>query len=78
MYVYNWLSEHRPRMIEVHHYKVLDPATRKWVVAPLKCSAETIASLNGLIIGGTMEIVAPSSVNKDGCYDPKLSRKDHD
>ena len=72
---YNWLSGLRPRMIEVHHYKVLDPETGKWVVAPLKCSAESISNSNGLIIACTMEIVGRSCLNRDGCYDPEQSRK---
>jgi hypothetical protein len=76
MKVYNWLSGLRPRMIEVHHYRVLDPATGNWVVAPLKCTAQDISRLEGLIIAGTMEIVAHSSLDKDGCYDPKQSRNE--
>jgi hypothetical protein len=76
MKFYNWLSGLRLKMIEVHHYKVLDAATGKWIVAPLKCAAEGISKLKGQIIAGTMDVVARSSLDKDGYYDPKTSRKD--
>jgi hypothetical protein len=76
MKVYNWLSGLRPKMIEVHHYRVLDPATEQWVVPPLKCTAAAISRLKGLIIAGTMQIVARASLDKEGCYDPKQSRKE--
>jgi hypothetical protein len=76
MNVLNWLSGLRPKMIEVHHYKVLDPASAKWVVPSHKCSEETILKLKGQIIGGTKQVVARSSLDKDGCYDPKQSRKE--
>jgi hypothetical protein len=72
---YNWLSGISSRMIEVHHFKVLDPETGKWVVPPHKCSAETISKVKGQILGGTTEMVARSSVDKDGCYDAKQPRK---
>jgi hypothetical protein len=75
MTFYNWLSGLRPKVIEVHHYKVLDAATGKWVVAPFKCTVKRIAKLKGEIIGGTMEVVARSSLDKKGNYDPKQSRK---
>jgi hypothetical protein len=63
-------------MIEVHHFKVLDPATGEWVVPPHKCSAETIAELKGEIIAGTKQVVARSSLNENGCYDPMQPRKE--
>ena len=59
---------------EVHHYKVLDPATGEWAIPPLKCTAERIKQLDGKIIAGTMDIVARSSLDKDGCYDPKTRK----
>ena len=71
----NWLSGFRPRMKEVHHYKVLDPATGEWIIPPLKCTVEHIAQLNGKIINGTMNVVSRSSLDKDGCYDPGTARK---
>ena len=61
-------------MIEVHHYKVLDPTTGEWVIPPLKCTSERIAKLNGKIINGTMNVVARASLDRDGCYDPKTAR----
>ena len=70
MSISNWLSGFRPRMREVHHYQVLDPATGEWVVPPLKCTAERIAQLNGKIINGTMNQVAAASLDSNGCYDP--------
>ena len=70
----NWLSAFRPRMREVHHYKVLDPATGEWIIPPLKCTAERIAQLNGQIINGTKDVVARASLDKDGCYDPRTAR----
>jgi hypothetical protein len=74
MLFYNWLSGLRPKMIEVHHYKALDAATGKWIVAPLKCSAKHIARMKGEIIGGTMELVARSSLDKKGHLDPKARK----
>ena len=64
MKFHNWLSGLRPRMIEVHHYKVLDSTTGNWVVPPYKCTAEGIAEVKGEI-AGTMEVVARSSLNKE-------------
>jgi hypothetical protein len=61
-------------MVEVHHYKVLDTATGNWVVPPLKSTAERIAEMKGEIIAGTMDAVARTSLDKDGCYNPKQSR----
>ena len=61
---------------EVHHYKVLDPATGEWINPPLKCTAERIAQLNGKIINSTMEVVARVSLDKDGCYDPARPLKE--
>ena len=76
MKFYNWLAERgRPKMIEVHHFKVLDASTGKWVIPPYKCSEQRITELKGKIIDSTMEIVARASLDKDGCYDPKQSRK---
>jgi hypothetical protein len=75
MNIRNWLSGLRPGMIEVHHYKVLDPATGSWTIAPLKCTAESIAKLNGQIVNGTMDVVARTSLDKDGCFDPKTAYK---
>ena len=63
-------------MIEVHHFKILEPKTGAWTVVPYKCTAERIKQLNGQIIAGTMDIVARSSLDKDGCYNPK-SQKNH-
>ena len=57
-------------MIEVHHYKVLNPTTGEWVIPPFKCSAERIAELKGEIVGGTKQTVARASLDKDGRYDP--------
>ena len=70
----NWLSGARPRMIAVHHYKILDPIKGQWVVPPFKCKAEQISKLKGKIIDGTMNVVARASLDKDGCYDPKTAR----
>jgi hypothetical protein len=70
----NWLSGLRPRMKEVHHYKVLDPATGEWIIPPLKCTAERIAQMNGKIINGTMNVVSRSSLDNNGCYDPGTAR----
>jgi hypothetical protein len=76
MKIGNWLSGlGRSKMIEVHHFKILDAATGKWIVPPLKCSEKRILELKGKILDGTMEIVARASLDKDGCYDPELSRK---
>jgi hypothetical protein len=58
-------------MIEVHHFKVLDEATGKWVVPLYKCSEARIAELKGHVIGNTMQIVARASLDKDGCYQPE-------
>jgi hypothetical protein len=72
MKVFNWLAGRgRPEMIEVHHFKVLDAATGKWVIPSYKCSEKRIAELKGDIILSTMQIVARSSLDKDGCYHPK-------
>jgi hypothetical protein len=65
-------------MIEVHHFKVMDAATGKWIIPPYKCSEKRILELKGKIVASTMEIVARSSLDKDGCYDPELSRKSSD
>ena len=65
-------------MIEVHHFKVLDAASGKWIVPPYKCSEKRILELKGQIVASTMEIVARASLDRDGCYDPKLSRKSSD
>jgi hypothetical protein len=67
---------HYPNMIEVHHYKVLDPSTGKWVIPPLKGSAEAIAKLHGEIVGGTKQIVARASLDPNGFYDPMQPRKE--
>ena len=76
MKIGNWLSGlGRTKMIEVHHFKILDAATGKWIVPPHKCSEKRILELKGKIVDGTMEIVARASLDKDGCYDPELSRK---
>jgi hypothetical protein len=75
MTVYNWLGL-RPKMIEIHHYKVLDSVAGKWVVPPMKCSAARIAELKGEIIAGTMDVVARASLDQDGSYDPKQAGKD--
>ena len=74
MTIYNWLSGFRPRMVEVHHYKVLDASTDQWTIPPLKCTAARIALLNGKIIEGTMNVVARASLDKEGCIDPKTRR----
>ena len=58
-------------MKEVHHYRVLDPATGEWFIPPVKCTAERIAQLNGKNISGTMNQLAQSSLDEDGRYDPK-------
>jgi len=71
MKIPNWLSGMGTKMIEVHHYKILEPKSGTWMVAPHKCTAERIKQLDGKIIAGTMDIVARSSLDKDGCYDPK-------
>ena len=75
MTISNWLSGFLPMTREVHHYKVLDPAKSEWVIPPLKCTAERIAQVNGKIINGTMSVVARSSLDKDGCYDPAQPRE---
>ena len=75
MNISNWLSGLRPGMTEVHHYKVLNPATGSWTIAPLKCTAERITKLNGQIVNGTMDVVARTSLDKDGCFDPQTAHK---
>jgi hypothetical protein len=75
MKIGNWLSGRRQsKMIEVHHFKVFDDATGKWVIPLYKCSEARILELKGKIIDSTMEIVARASLDKDGCYDPKQTR----
>ncbi len=74
MNFHNWLSGVRPEVIEVHHYKVFNPVTKKWVIPPRKCTAERIVAVEGKIIAGTNQSVALVSLDADGCYEPKLSR----
>jgi hypothetical protein len=61
-------------MIEIHHYKVLDPMTGGWIIPPLKCTVERIAQVNGKIVEGTMNVVARASLDQDGCCDPGTAR----
>ena len=69
------MSARGSEVIEVHYFKVLDTITGKWVMQPFKCSEKRILELKGKTVGSTMEIVSCVSLDKDGCYDPKQSRK---
>jgi len=73
-----WTSVRKVKeaMVQVHHYKVPDVNTGDWTVPPLKSTAERIARISGEIIPSTMEMVALSSLDSEGRYDPKKSRKD--
>ena len=57
-------------MVDVYQYREWNNKVEDWEVAPSKMTVEGIEKIKGIIIPGTKEIVALSSVDADGCYVP--------
>jgi len=62
-------------MATVHQVRVWDFAEDKYVILPLKCTAERITLIRGEIIPGTAEEVEESALDATGRYDPQRDRR---
>jgi hypothetical protein len=60
-------------MVTVYRFRIFDPNTGDWVVQLSKGTEERIIALEGSIIEGTAEEVAPSLIDSDGRYIPATS-----
>jgi len=64
-------------MVMVYHFEVWDYARGENIVLPLKCDADLIERVGGMILPGTGEEVDVSALDAAGRYDPKKAvRKD--